>query len=256
MFTFNEAQLTAWLSPMVWPFLRVLALFISAPVLSMRSVPVRVKVALAFFITVAAQASLPPMPVIALDSAQAFEAVVQQLVIGLALGFSARIVMAGIEFAGEMIGLQMGLNFAAFFDPISASQSTAVSRFFGTSAAWLFVVMNGHLLLTAAVIQSFHAFPVAAPEAAPLAFLSSLQPQLWGAEVFRLGLWIALPIITMLLFMNLVLGLISRVASQINIFAIGFPITLGVGLVGITLTLPFMEQPFTMALERMLAQFQ
>ncbi|MDP1790088.1 MAG: flagellar biosynthetic protein FliR [Methylibium sp.] len=256
MFTFNEAQLTAWLSPMVWPFLRVLALFISAPVLSMRSVPVRVKVALAFFITVAAQASLPVMPVIALDSAQAFEAVVQQLVIGLALGFSARIVMAGIEFAGEMIGLQMGLNFAAFFDPISASQSTAVSRFFGTSAAWLFVVMNGHLLLTAAVIQSFHAFPVAAPEAAPLAFLSSLQPQLWGAEVFRLGLWIALPIITMLLFMNLVLGLISRVASQINIFAIGFPITLGVGLVGITLTLPFMEQPFTMALERMLAQFQ
>jgi flagellar biosynthetic protein FliR len=256
MFTFNEAQLTAWLSPMVWPFLRVLALFISAPVLSMRSVPVRVKVALAFFITVAAQASLPPMPVIALDSAQAFEAVVQQLVIGLALGFSARIVMAGIEFAGEMIGLQMGLNFAAFFDPISASQSTAVSRFFGTSAAWLFVVMNGHLLLTAAVIQSFHAFPVAAPEAAPLAFLSALQPQLWGAEVFRLGLWIALPIITMLLFMNLVLGLISRVASQINIFAIGFPITLGVGLVGITLTLPFMEQPFTMALERMLAQFQ
>ena len=256
MFTFNEAQLTAWLSPMVWPFLRVLALFISAPVLSMRSVPVRVKVALAFFITVAAQASLPPMPVIALDSAQAFEAVVQQLVIGLALGFSARIVMAGIEFAGELIGLQMGLNFAAFFDPISASQSTAVSRFFGTSAAWLFIVMNGHLLLTAAVIQSFHAFPVAAPEAAPLAFLSSLQPQLWGAEVFRLGLWIALPIITMLLFMNLVLGLISRVASQINIFAIGFPITLGVGLVGITLTLPFMEQPFTMALERMLAQFQ
>ncbi|ABM93539.1 flagellar biosynthetic protein FliR [Methylibium petroleiphilum] len=256
MFTFDEAQLTAWLSPMVWPFLRVLALFISAPVLSMRSVPVRVKVALAFFITIAAQASLPPMPVIALDSAQAFEAVIQQLVIGLALGFSARIVMAGIEFAGEMIGLQMGLNFAAFFDPISASQSTAVSRFFGTSAAWLFVVMNGHLLLTAAVIQSFHAFPVATPEAAPLAFLSALQPQLWGAEVFRLGLWIALPIITMLLFMNLVLGLISRVASQINIFAIGFPITLGVGLVGITLTLPFMEQPFTMALERMLAQFQ
>ncbi|QAZ40084.1 flagellar biosynthetic protein FliR [Methylibium sp. Pch-M] len=256
MFTFDEAQLTAWLSPMVWPFLRVLALFVSAPVLSMRSVPVRVKVALAFFITVAAQASLPPMPVIALDSAQAFEAVIQQLVIGLALGFSARIVMAGIEFAGEMIGLQMGLNFAAFFDPISASQSTAVSRFFGTSAAWLFVVMNGHLLLTAAVIQSFHAFPVATPEAAPLAFLSALQPQLWGAEVFRLGLWIALPIITMLLFMNLVLGLISRVASQINIFAIGFPITLGVGLVGITLTLPFMEQPFTMALERMLAQFQ
>lgn len=252
MLTFSEAELTAWLSPLIWPFLRVLALFTSAPVLSMRGVPVRVKVALAFFIAVAAQASLPPAPVIALDSPAALEAVVQQLLIGLSLGFAARIVFAGIEYAGELIGLQMGLNFASFFDPITASQSTSVSRFFGTTAALLFVVMNGHLLLTAAVIQSFHAFPVGE---APLAFLRAVQPQVWGAEVFRLGVWIALPIVTMLLFANLVLGIVSRVASQMNIFAIGFPITLAVGLIGITLTLPLMEKPFTMALERLLAQF-
>ena len=256
MLTFTEAQLTAWLSPLIWPFLRVLALLMSAPVLGMKQVPARVKVALAFFITVAAQASLPLTPVIALDSAQAFEAVLQQLLIGVALGFSARLVLTGIEYAGELIGLQMGLNFAAFFDPISAAQSTAVSRFFGTSAALLFVVLNGHLLLTAAVIQSFHAFPVAGAQAGPLAFLAAVQPQTWGAEVFRLGLWIALPIVTMLLFMNLVLGVIARVASQMNIFAIGFPLTLGVGLIGITLTMPLMEQPFTLALERMLAHFQ
>ncbi|MBA3625618.1 MAG: flagellar biosynthetic protein FliR, partial [Methylibium sp.] len=205
MLTVSEAQLTAWLSPLIWPFLRVLALFTSAPLLSMRGVPVRVKVALAFFITVAAQASLPPAPVIALDSALALEAVVQQVLIGLSLGFAARIVFAGIEYAGELIGLQMGLNFASFFDPIAAGQSTAVSRFFGTTAALLFVVMNGHLLLTAAVIQSFHAFPVGE---APLAFLRMVQPQVWGAEVFRLGVWIALPIVTMLLFANLVLGVV------------------------------------------------
>jgi len=162
-------------------------------------------------------------------------------------------VFAAIEYAGELIGLQMGLNFAAFFDPISASQSTAVSRLFGTMASLLFVVMNGHLLLTAAVIQSFTVFPVGGSSGG---FLAALQPQVWGAEVFRLGLWIALPIVTMLLFVNLVLGVISRVASQMNVFAIGFPITLAVGLVGITLTLPMMEAPFTMALERMLGQFQ
>lgn len=253
MLTFSEAEITAWLSPLIWPFLRVLAMFTSAPVLSMRSVPVRVKIALAFFITVAAQVSLPPAAVIALDSPAALEAVIQNLLIGLALGFAARVVFAGIEYAGELIGLQMGLNFASFFDPIARSQSTAVSRFFGSTAAWLFVVMNGHLLMTAAVIQSFHVFPVGA---APLDFLHTLQPQVWGAEVFRLGLWIALPIVTMLLFVNLVLGVVSRVASQMNIFAIGFPITLAVGLIGITLTLPMMEAPFTMALERMLAQFQ
>lgn len=256
MFTFNEAQVSAWLAPLVWPFLRVLALFASAPVLSMRSVPVRVKIALAFFITVAAQASLPEQPVIALDSALAFEAVVQQLLIGASLGFAARIVMAGIEFAGELIGLQMGLNFAAFFDPISATQSTAVSRFFGTSAALLFVVMNGHLLLIAAVIESFHAFPVASSAGSPMAFLNTVSPQVWGAEVFRLGLWIALPIVTMLLFTNLVMGFIARVTPQMNLFAIGFPFTLGVGLIGMTMTLPMMEQPFTLALERLLAQFR
>lgn len=256
MVTFTEAQFAAWISPLIWPFIRILALFTSSPVLGIRSVPVRVKVALAMLITVAAQGSLTQNgapPVIALDSPAALEALLQNLLIGLALGFSARVVFAAIEFAGELIGLQMGLNFAAFFDPISATQSTAVSRFFGTMAALLFVVMNGHLLLTAAVVQSFQSFPVGE---SPMAFLTAVQPQVWGAEVFRLGLWIALPLITMLLFVNLVLGVISRVASQMNIFAIGFPVTVGVGLLGITLTLPMMEAPFTMALERMLAQFQ
>ena len=103
------------------------------------------------------------------------------------------------------------------------------------------------------MVQSFTAFPVAAE---PFAFLRAVEPQRWGAEVFSLGLWIALPLVAMLLFTNLVLGVISRVAQQMNIFAIGFPITLGVGLVGVLLTLPMMEVPFTMALERMLAHFQ
>jgi flagellar biosynthetic protein FliR len=92
--------------------------------------------------------------------------------------------------------------------------------------------------------------------AEPFSFLHVLQPQLWGTEVFKLGLWIALPMITMLLFVNLVMGVISRIAQQMNIFAVGFPITLGVGLVGVLLTLPMMQAPFTMALEQMLSRFQ
>jgi flagellar biosynthetic protein FliR len=104
-----------------------------------------------------------------------------------------------------------------------------------------------------AVVQSFHAFPVGSE---PFAFLRAMQPQTWGAEIFGMGLWIALPLVGMLLFVNLVLGIISRVASQMNVFAIGFPVTLGVGLLGILLTLPMMQVPFTMALERMLSRFQ
>ena len=253
MITFTEAQLVAWLSPLVWPFVRVLALISALPVLGQRMVPARVRIALAFFVALAAQASLPAMPVVPLDSPLAFVLIVQNLLIGITIGFAVRIVFAAVEFAGEVIGLQMGLNYAGFFDPASGGQGTATSRFFGMTIGWLFIVINGHLLVVMAVVKSFTAFPVG-PE--PFAFLRALQPHSWGAEVFALGLWIALPLVGMLLFVNLVLGIISRVAAQMNVFAIGFPVTLGVGLVGVLLTLPMMQAPFTMALERMLSRFQ
>ena len=254
MITFTEAQLLAWLTPLLWPFLRALALFSALPVLGQRNVPMRVRVALAAFIAFAAQATLPAPPPVALDSMpQLLPLVAQQMVIGLALGFSVRLVFAAVEFAGELVGLQMGLNFAGFFDPISAGTATPSSRFFGTTIAWLFIVINGHLIFIAALAQSFDAFPVG-PE--PFAFLHQVQPHRWGAEIFSTGLWIALPLITMLLFVNLVLGAVSRVAPQINIFAVGFPVTLGVGLLGLVLTLPALQPPFTMLLERVLSSFR
>jgi flagellar biosynthetic protein FliR len=251
--TFTEAQILGWITPVLWPFFRALALFTALPVLGTRTVPVRVRIALAALIAYAASDGLPPPPAVALDSPLALMLLAQQTVIGLSLGFAVRLVFAAVEFAGELIGLQMGLNFAGFFDPLSASTATATSRFFGTMVAWLFIVMGGHLLVIAALVQSFTAFPVS-PE--PFAFLRQMQPQRWGAEIFSTGLWIALPLVTMLLFVNLVLGAISRVAPQINIFAIGFPITLGVGLLGLVFTLPAMQTPFVMALERLLENFR
>jgi len=251
--TFSEAELQAWITPLLWPFLRALALFTSLPVFGQRVVPVRVRIALAFFIAVAAQATLPPIPAVALDSMAALLLAAQQVLVGLALGFAVRIVFAAIELGGEMIGLQMGLNFASFFDPATASQTNGVGRLFGAMVALLFVVIDGHLAVIAALVQSFTAFPVSTEV---LGWLRTLQPQLWGAEVFQLGLWIALPLVGMLLFINIVLGVISRVAPQINVFAVGFPVTLAVGLVGMLVTLPMMQSPFTMALERMLANFR
>ncbi|MGE8374654.1 MAG: flagellar biosynthetic protein FliR, partial [Diaphorobacter nitroreducens] len=87
MITFTEAQIMAWLSPVLWPFLRVLALFTSAPVFSMRVIPVRTRIGLAFLVAVCAQAVLPEQPVISLNSREAAGAVVQQVGIGLAMGF-------------------------------------------------------------------------------------------------------------------------------------------------------------------------
>ncbi len=253
MLTFTEAQVMQWLAPYLWPFVRILALLSTMPVLSQRVVTARVKICLAMLIAVCAQASLPLMPEVALDSSQALLMLMQQLLIGWSLGFAARLVFAAIELAGDTVGLQMGLNFAMFFDPSTGGQVTSLARFFGTTASLLFITINGHLLIVAAVVQSFHSFPVG-PE--PFAFLRTVQPQVWGAEIFRLGLWIALPLTAMLLFTNLVLGMIARVAPQLNVFAIGFPITVGVGLIGALFTLPMMQGPFTMALEQMLANFQ
>lgn len=253
MVTFSEAQLLAWITPLLWPFLRALALFSAMPVLGTRTVPLRVRIGLAAFIAMAAQPVLPPIAPVALDTPPALLVAAQQVVVGLAMGFAVRIVVAAVEFAGELIGLQMGLNFAAFFDPLSASTATTTSRFFGTTIAWLFIVGNGHLLVILALVQSFVAFPVG-PE--PLAFLHAAQPQRWGAQVFAGGLAIALPLVVMMMLVNLVLGVISRVAPQINVFSIGFPVTLAVGLLGMLVTLPMLEPPFQAALTRMLSHFQ
>jgi flagellar biosynthetic protein FliR len=251
--TFSETQLLAWLTPLFWPFLRALALLGSLPVFSQRAVPMRVKIGLAGFIALAAQPSLPAFAVVPLDTPVALAAVAQQVLVGVTLGFAVRVVFAAVEMGGELIGLQMGLNFAGFFDPATASQGTASGRFFGTLVAFLFVLGNGHLMLIQALVRSFEVFPVGDT---PFAFLHQLQPQRWGAEVFLLGLWIALPLVGMLLFVNLVLGVISRVAPQISVFSVGFPITLSVGLIGMLLTLPMMETPFSNALQRLVEQFQ
>ncbi len=251
MVTFTEAQLLGWVTPMLWPFIRALALLSALPVLGQRSVPTRVRIALAAGVALAASPSLPSMPVVALDSPQALMLVIQQVLVGLTIGFAVRIVFAAVEMGGELIGLQMGLNFAGFFDPISASQGTASARFLGTMTALLFVVIHGHLLVIAAVAQSFERWPASSQ---PLAFLAELRPEQWGADIFPLALMVALPVVGLLLFVNVALGLISRVAPQINVFAVGFPITLTVGLVGLLFSMPMMQMPIQAALERVIAQ--
>jgi flagellar biosynthetic protein FliR len=254
MISLTEAQIMAWLVPVLWPFIRVLALFSSMPVLGQRNVPIRVRIALAFFIAIGVAGTVPAgSGDVPLDSPAAILLIVQQVLIGLSLGFAVRIIFTAIEFAGEIIGLQMGLNFAGFFDPATAQQATATSSFFSTMVAFLFIAMNGHLLVIEAVVQSLVAFPVSSE---PFAFLHAVRPETWGAEIFRLGLWIALPLIAMLLFVNMMLGIIARVAPQISIFSVGFPITLGVGLVGVMFTMPLLQGPFTAALEQMLMMFR
>ena len=242
----------AWLSPILWPFLRVLAVFTAAPIFSSRSFPMRTKIGLAFLIAYAAQASMPEQPVIDINGPDALGAVVQQLGIGLAIGFAARLIFSAFELAGQVVGFQMGLGFAAFFDPSTSAQSSAMGRFYNNMAMLLFIVMNGHLMVLMAVMHSFSAFPV---DQNFLLAAKELGMHRLGAEVFASAFWISLPVVAMLVFTNLALGIVSRVAPQMNIYAIGFPITLSVGLIGVAVTLPMLEQPFASLLQRMMDLF-
>ncbi|HEU4620991.1 MAG TPA: flagellar biosynthetic protein FliR [Burkholderiaceae bacterium] len=253
MITVSEAQLTAWLSLWLWPFLRVLALCSSAPVLSHRSVPARLRIGLSLAVSVLIAGLVPSPPPVPLMSAQAGAIAMQQVLIGLTVGFAARLVFAAFELAGEIIGLQMGFGFAGYFDPQSNSSGTSISSFLGATGTLLFIALGGHLLLLLAVVSSFDAFPISDM---PFDFLARANPLQWGTLLFRTALLVALPFVALLLFVNLALGVISRVAPQFNITAVGFSATILVGLTGLAAGLPMLEQPMNDALMQVLSAFQ
>ena len=250
MLTFSSAQLMGWIGMYLWPFLRVLSLFMAAPVFSDRAIPMRVKIGLGVAVAVVIAPTLPLQQQVSLDSAQTFPLAVQQIMIGLALGFMVRLAMAGIEMAGELIGLQMGLSFAGFFDPQSKQDGTAVGSWLGVIAMLIFLGINGHLLLIHTLTESFQSFPIGE---SMFSFHDIKSLIATGAEVFRLGLQLALPFIAVLLIVNLSLGVMVRVAPQLNLMSIGMPATITTGFASLYLLMPYLEQPITRALERGLA---
>ena len=180
---------------------------------------------------------LPPMPDdVGLGSWHGLLILVQQLLIGVAMGFIMRVVFAAIEAAGEIVGLQMGLGFASFFDPQSAGQTLVLARFFNLLAMLVFLAVNAHLLMLGVLVESFQRLPIS-PQ--PVSAAGFFHLATFGSTVFAVGLQLALPLIAILLMTNLALGILTRSAPQLNIFAIGFPITLGVGLIVLDFTLPY-----------------
>jgi flagellar biosynthetic protein FliR len=243
--SFTDAQLNAWLSTFLWPLVRILGVLMAAPVFGHRSTPIRVKVGLGVFIALVLVPTLPPPPAVALDSWQGLLVLVQQVLIGISIGFVIRIAFAAADAAGEIVGLQMGLGFATFFDPQSAGQSLVLARFFNMLAVLLFLAVNGHLLLLDVLATSFQSLPVGTT---PLAAGGFRSVAAFGSIVFAIGLQLALPLIAIMLITNLALGILTRAAPQLNIFAIGFPITLSIGLIALNLSLPY----FALQFERMI----
>ena len=237
MFTVTYAQLNAWLTAFLWPFVRVLALVATAPAFSEQSVPVRVKVAIAAFVTLIVAPTLGPLPQVTVFSATGIWVIVNQFLIGVALGFTMQIVFAAIQATGEIIGFGMGLGFATFFDPHASGSSAVVSRYMNTIAMLAFIALDGHLQMLTALLGTFQTVPVAANilGAGGWRMLAG-----WGATVFSAGLLLSLPVVAALLIANLSLGILNRAAPQIGVFQIGFPLTILVGMLLVQLMAPNM----------------
>lgn len=245
VFSVTSEQLTVWIAAFLWPFVRMLALVSTAPVFSERSVPRTVKVALAVLLAVVIAPTLAPLPNVPLVSAAGIWILVQQILIGVAMGFSMRLVFTIVQAAGEYVGLQMGLSFAAFFDPTSGGQTMVLARFLNVMATLIFLAVDGHLMLIMVLAESFRTVPIAD---APLAASGWFVLVSAGGQIFADGLMLALPLIAALLTLNLAMGILNRASPQFSIFAVGFPITLLGGIAMLQFLMqylgPFLEPRF------------
>lgn len=244
MISFTSAQLDSWLALFMFPLARVLALLATAPVFNNAGLSMQIRLSIGLAISFALAPALPAMPAISPGSWVGIMVLAQQILIGIVMGFTLRLVFTAVDVAGELIGLQMGLGFASFYDPQTASQTPVISEFLGLLATLLFLAMNGHLLTLSVLADSFTLLPVTTTPFAAKGFLALLS---WAATLFSAGLMLALPLIAALLIANIALGVLSRVAPQLNIFAVGFPVTIVAGFVVLMLSLPY----FGAALERL-----
>jgi flagellar biosynthetic protein FliR len=240
MLTLTSAEMHTWIAALLWPLTRILGLIAAAPVFGNASIPVSLKVVLGALLAMIMAPVIPALPAADPMSMAGFLIVLQQLLIGLAMGFSMRIVFAAIEMAGEVASLTMGLGFATFFDPQTRGRSSAVSQFLALIATMLFLAVNAHLVLLEALAESFITMPISAT---PMAAGAPWELARWGGQIFTAGLQLSLPIVAALLITNVALGILTRAAPQLNIFGIGFPISLGVGLLVINLALPYLGGP-------------
>lgn len=224
--TISSADWSQMVALFFYPLVRILAWLAVDPLLGTRTAPNSVRVGLALVLAVVIAPTLPPPPPVPLVSGSGLLILLQQIAIGLALGFAMRIVFSAVEFAGQFMGLQMGLSMASLYDPVNGAQTPVLAQFLVITTALVLFAMNGHHLVIAALWQSFHDIPIAPAVSSAHGFMVLAG---WAATVFKTGLHIALPVTAALLTANLAIGMMTRAAPQLNIFAVGFPITLGAG---------------------------
>ena len=233
--TFTEAQLSALVASVFWPFIRITALFAVMPLFSNKQLPTRVKALLGLLIALLIAPLLEEPPQVEVFSGEALLILVQQVAIGIIMGFMVQFVFGSLAIAGEMIGYSMKLGMAKMADPINGIQVPIVTTLYITLGMLVILALDIHLVMLQMLVDSFIVFPVAVDGITRNTLWEVVG---WATRMYEIGVLMALPIAGSLLLLDISMGVMQRAAPQMHIFAIGFPVTLLGGIVLIWLTLP------------------
>jgi flagellar biosynthetic protein FliR len=220
-------QLQAVIALFIWPFFRISSFIVSAPLLGHKNIPIPAKVGFSVLLTLVMLPVMPAFPDVAIASWAGLGIIIEQIVIGLAIGTVMRITFTAVQSAGEFISLQMGIGFATFFSADSNSQSLVISRLFYMLTLLIFLALNGHLFMIEILASTFRSLPIASLSIDTNAFKILAD---FGSVLFSAGLMMALPVTTPLLIVNITMGILNRSAPQFSIFSIGFPMSLTIGM--------------------------
>jgi flagellar biosynthesis protein FliR len=221
--TLNAADVSMWVSRLWWPTLRVGGFVLAAPIASETVIPRFVKIILSVSLAFL-MAPLVQIPAqLAIFSGAGLLAAVQEVLIGVAIGMVVQLTFEALTFAGQAVSMTMGLGFATLVDPQHGANTTVLGQMFMVFGILIYLAINGHLMLLGTLAESFQTLPIGA---AHIDGNFLLSVALWGARVFESGLLIALPAVIALVIVNLALGVVTRAAPQLNLFGIGFTITL------------------------------
>lgn len=223
----------SWMRNLLWPLCRISAMLMVMVTIGGNSTPARIRLGLAVAITVAVAPVLPPAPDVAMFSAEGILITAHEVIIGISTGFVSLLVLNVFILAGQIIGMQTSLGFASMVDPSNGQQVPLVGQLFLLLSTLIFFLVDGHLMMIRMLVASFTTLPIGQ------GMLPDNYWQLanWGSYMFAGALTLALSAATALLLINFSFGVMTRAAPQLNIFAIGFPITMLSGLLILWLSL-------------------
>lgn len=246
MISFTSAELNAWLAAFIFPLSRVLAVLVVAPPFNNAVVTTQVRLLIGLAVTMAIAPALGNMPGVDPASGAGLLIMAQQMLIGLGMGFALRMVFAAVDLTGTLIGTQMGLGFATAYDPQTAAQTPVISEFLGLLALLMFFAIDGHLMILATLVQSFQLIPVGLSMVGQASWLNIASA---GGIVFSSGVMLALPVIIAILITNVALGVLGRVAPQLNLIVIGFPVTIMLGFIALYVGMSHLAAPLQQLFE-------